>query len=45
MATADAIDYRELVTGRLGSSDGSVVAASLTCQDTFEVILPQVHLT
>ena len=45
MATADAIDHRELVTDRSGGSDGSAVAAFLPCQDTFEGILPQVHLT
>ena len=45
MATADAIHYRELVADRSGGSDGSAVAASLPCQDTFESTLPQVHLT
>ena len=44
MATADVIDYKELVADRLGSSDGFVVAASLTCQDTFENLSPLVHL-
>ena len=45
MATADVIDCKELVTDRSGGSDGSAVAASLPCQDTFESTLPQVHLT
>ena len=45
MATADAIDYKELVADRSGGSDGFVVAAYRPCQDTFESLSPQVHLT
>ena len=45
MVTADAIDYKELVTDRSGSSDGFVVAASLPCQDIFESISLPVYLT
>ena len=44
MATAGAFDCKELIADRSGGSDGPVVAVALPCQDTFEGILPQMHL-